>query len=288
MKQSLDHLPDDGKIIIDWVLTSILKGCHPEKVVLFGSRATDKWLSDMQAAQISLSPYIGDYDFFIVAKPGEKIPEDAVISGIGDNYKTLSENIITILSHDIIYLNNQLSKGQFFFSEIITEGILLYDAGTIELAAVGPTNWEETVLQAEQDLNIWLDDAQSFFSGAKFFLNESKLRISLFCLHQAAESTYSALVLIHRGYKSKTHNLRLLYKKTKSISEKLAAVFSFSSESDWHLLELLRRGYIEARYDKEFVVTGEQLTILQEKISRLITIAESICRAKLELLKKNL
>jgi len=39
-----------------------------------------------------------------------------------------------IIAHDIEYLNIQLAQGQFFFSDIKKEGILLYDSKKSKLA----------------------------------------------------------------------------------------------------------------------------------------------------------
>jgi len=41
---------------------------------------------------------------------------------------------ISLISHDIQFFNRRLRKGQYFFSDIKKEGILLHDSGAFELA----------------------------------------------------------------------------------------------------------------------------------------------------------
>ncbi|MDI3288874.1 hypothetical protein [Polyangium sp. 15x6] len=49
---------------------------------------------------------------------------------------------------------------------------------------------------------------------------------------------------------------------------------------DKHLFELLRRAYIDARYDKSYRVTVEELAALGERVRALAAVVERGCQEK--------
>jgi len=107
------------------------------------------------------------------------------------------------------------------------------------------------------------------------------LKIGAFNLHQAAERTYNAVILVYTGYKPKTHNLGKLKRYGKRFSEVLDGVFPDNTKEEKHLFDLLKRGYIDARYKAEYTITAEELSTLIERVGRLQLIAEQLCREKI-------
>jgi HEPN domain-containing protein/predicted nucleotidyltransferase len=279
MKTSIDHLPKERQSVINQTLKIILDNSAPEKIILFGSHATGKWIDDVQLEDGLLTRYISDYDFLVIAKANEQIKEN-ILEGIIDK-QVDSDIIISIISHDIIYVNEMLSKGQYFFSEITTDGILLFDDKNIPLSKIGMAKLEDRRDIAKNDKDLWLGDAKEFFIAAQNALLRKKLRMSTFFLHQAAEGAFNAIILVFRGYKPKTHNLKKLYKYTKSTSEKLAAIFPQYIAEEKYLFETLIRGYVDARYVKGFEITEEHVNMLLKRVSQLQEIAEEICAEKI-------
>jgi uncharacterized protein len=53
---------------------------------------------------------------------------------------------------------------------------------------------------------------------------------------------------VETGYKPKTHNLDKLKRYAKRFSEELEKVFPDNTPEEKHLFDLLKRGYIDARY----------------------------------------
>lgn len=76
--------------------------------------------------------YISDYDFLVITKSGEK-RSDYEVKEIVEHRMGLNVQVSAI-THDIDYINGKLSEGQYFFSDIQKEGIMLYDAENIPLA----------------------------------------------------------------------------------------------------------------------------------------------------------
>jgi HEPN domain-containing protein len=106
--------------------------------------------------------------------------------------------------------------------------------------------------------------------------------LGVFNLHQAAERTYNAIVLVFTGYKPNTHNLDKLKRYTKAFSMELITVFPENTPEEVHLFDLLKRGYVDARYKKDYKITDEELQVLIDRVGKLQGIAERICKEKIE------
>jgi HEPN domain-containing protein len=188
---------------------------------------------------------------------------------------------VTVIVHDIDFINKMLSEGQYFFTDIEKEGILLYDAGNIPLAERKPLSPSEAKAIAEKYFEQWYYSAQRFLKGAGFYLQENDLKEGVFNLHQATERTYNAVILVETGYKPKTHNLDKLKRYSKRFSEELDGIFPDNTPEEKHLFDLLKRGYVDARYKEYYEITEGELALLIERVGKLQQVAETICLAKI-------
>lgn len=279
MKTSLEHLPQEKQTLIKDITSVIVEKIEPEKVILFGSYATNKWVEDETMEDGRLFEYRSDYDILVVTKEGEK-RSDYEVQNIAE-YLTGLRDIVSVITHDITYVNGKLSEGQYFFSDILQEGIMLYDAGNIPLAQKRELTPKEKKEIAQEDFDLWFYSAKDFLDGANFYLSKGNLKIAAFTLHQSVERTYNAVILVFRGYKPKTHNLDKLYRYTKRYSVKLASVFPQNTEYERNLFVLLKKGYVEARYDKKYSITEEEIKILFQRVEMLQLLVEEICMEKI-------
>ena len=188
---------------------------------------------------------------------------------------------MTIITHDIDFVNKMLSEGQYFFTDIEQEGILLYDAGNTPLAERKPMSPAEAKAIAQNYFDQWYHSGVNFLQMGIYARSVGNLKESAFVLHQATERTYNAIILVHAGYKSKTHNLDKLKRYSKRFSEELDSVFPDNTPEEKHLFDLLKRGYIDARYKDHYEITAEELEILIERVGKLQAIAEKLCREKI-------
>lgn len=67
--------------------------------------------------------------------------------------------------------------------------------------------------------------AQAFLKIARYCLQEGDLKEGAFNLHQGAKRACNAIILVHAGYKSKTHNLGKLKRYSKRFSEEYQRFF---------------------------------------------------------------
>lgn len=279
MKTSIAYLPQQKQDLINHIVKVIVEKIQPEKIILYGSYATGKWVEDEYMEDGRWYDYISDYDFLVITKSGER-KSDYEVQEIVEHRMGLNVQVSAI-THDIDYINGKLSEGQYFFSDIQKEGILLYDAGNVSLAKRRELSIDEKRSTMQDDFNNWYTTAKSFLKGVYFYLKEDDLKIATFMLHQSAERTYNTVILVFRGYKPKTHNLEKLHRYAKHFSIELAQVFPQNSEIEKHLFNLLKKGYVEARYDKNFAISREEVQALVEKVSELQLITETICKQKI-------
>jgi len=279
MKTSLDHLPQAKREQLEQATKIIVDTVQPEKVILFGSYARGKWVEDQHMEGHILHEYVSDYDILVVTRRDEERIEHEVQEMVETRCNFYTP--VTVIVHSIDYVNARLSEGQYFFSDIKKEGILLYDAGNILLAEQRELNPVERQKLAQDDFDTWFSTAQEFLVDTENALQRKSLKNAAFYLHQAAERTYNAAILVFTGYKPRTHNLGKLIRLCKDFSPELTRIFPNNTKEETHLFNLLKKAYIDARYKKEYTITEEELNDLVTRIRQLQAITERICQEKI-------
>ncbi|CAK6509295.1 HEPN domain-containing protein [Rickettsia helvetica] len=127
----------------------------------------------------------------------------------------------------------------------------------------------------------WFDKGKDFLDGVAYYLKKDRYAVTAFLLHQATESLYSAILLVFSNYKPKLHNLQKLGSMVGNYDNELWTVFPQLTEAQKKCFELLEKAYVDARYDKNYKITKEQLLYLIERIEKLKEITERICLARI-------
>jgi HEPN domain-containing protein/predicted nucleotidyltransferase len=279
LNTSLTHLPDYKQAQLREITDIIKTAVDSEKVILFGSHATGRWVEHRYVDKGVLYEYVSDYDILVITRAGNT-RKDYEVQDIIEN-RCIYKTPVTVIVHDIEFVNKMLNEGQYFFTDIEQEGIMLYDAGNTPLAERRPLTPAEAQAIAQQYYEQWFESAKGFLEVAEICLQKRQLKIGAFNLHQAAERTYNAVILVHTGHKPKTHNLDKLRRLCKRFSEGLAAVFADNTAEMRHLFDLLKRGYVDARYKEDYTITMVELQALIKKVSELQQEAEILCEVKI-------
>ncbi len=281
MNTSLDHLSTFQRRQLEAAKSIIIRAIHPEKIILFGvfsAAAEAAFFAERLPAGMRA------YDLLVITREGDR-RSDYELQDIIEN-RCRSEVPVTVLVHDIGYINQRIAEGHYFFSMIREESIMLYDAGKTVLAVAGLPDLARIIATAQRDFDRWRRQAWAFFRSAEFNLRLEEWKIAAFLLHQAAEHMYQAILLAFMGYKPTTHNLDKLRRYTNRFSIELALVFPRDNEEEDRLFRLLVSGYVDARYKEDFVISAAEISTLTEKIRRLLEIAERICKNRLLTLEK--
>ncbi len=281
MKASLAHLPEPKQSEIVRISEIIREVVNPEKIILFGSYAKGTYVEHRYTAKDGIRyEYISDYDFLVVTK--ENLEKTYIQENLIMNRADRFNPPVNLEIHDIDYINKGLEIGEYFFVDIVTEGVLLYDTGKVQFAKPRELTAAEKKEKAQRYFDTWFPQASGFINASKFSASDSNLKIAAFLLHQATESLYYATLLVFTDYKPKTHNLWKLRKKTKPYSEDLFSVFRAETDkNEEHLFDLLKRGYIDARYRSDYAITDEELSILIERVTTMVPIVKHICENKI-------
>lgn len=286
MSRLLSHLPDEKQKEILAAVQIIQEEANPEKIILFGSHATGKWVDSSYVEDGIKLSYISDYDLLVVLNDDLKQEEGQVISHI-ENRCNDFHGIVSPIAHTISYINHGLSFGQFFFMRIIDEGILLYDSGNTEFVKPKILTPEEQKEKAQDYFDLWFPIGNEFLIDGINAFERGSYRKSAFELHQAAENYYGTVLLVFSGYKPTIHGLQKMRNYSKHLSEELYTLFLTPPEDghESHLFDLLKRGYIEARYKPNYVITREECEALIAKLTRMKEIVERICTKQINSLR---
>ena len=274
MNTSIEHMPPPKREQLKTITRVIQQAVRPEKIILFGMHVTGGESPDPFIDQ-QLAAFLGGYDLLVVTGRGERRSDFELQDIIENRCRPVSP--VTILVHDIDYVNSRLAEGHYFFSIMSREAILLYDAGSIPLVRAAPPNLLHIRNVAQKDFERWRFQAEGFFRSALFNLQNKQLKIAVFLLHQAAEQIYQAILLAFTGYKPCTHNLDKLRRYTNRFSLELALLFPRNNAAEDYLFKLLLQGYVDARYKEDYTITEEELNQLTERIAKLLSIAERVC-----------
>ncbi len=228
--------------------------------------------------------YQSDLDIMLVMKKGKHAGlaglsiEDKIEKRLErKSLRSPFELWVTLVLESIKTVNSQLEKGHYFFSDIKKEGILLYDSGEFQLAEAKNLPWGERREIARKDYEYWFTSGKEFFLECGYPLERGNYPFSAFLLHQATESFYNAILLVFSGYKPKLHDIRKLGSIAGNYDEELWQIFPHSSIEQRQCFRLLEQAYIEARYNKDYKITKEQLLYLIDRVKKLKTVTEKIC-----------
>ncbi|WP_341755843.1 HEPN domain-containing protein [Candidatus Tisiphia endosymbiont of Ptychoptera albimana] len=253
-------------------------------IILFGSYARGDWVQDEYKKGHITYSYQSDLDLMLVMKKGKHAGlaglsiEDKIEKRLEKkSLRSPFELWVTLVLESIKTVNSQLEKGHYFFSDIKKEGILLYDSGEFQLAEAKNLPWEERRQIAREDYEYWFARGKGFFIDCKYPLKREDYALSAFYLHQTTESFYNAILLVCSGYKPKLHDIRKLGSIAGNYNEELCQIFPHSSVEQRQCFRLLEQAYVEARYNKDYRITKEQLLYLIDRVKKLKTVTEKIC-----------
>ena len=288
MKNSIDFLPERKQrdlrelaaLIRDEVKDVVM-------IVLYGSYAANTYVERDERRDYGVRTiYMSDYDLLVVTKRRLGERESTVEARIRERFAAgkNDENLPRpqIINESISKLNDALTMGRYFYVEIVAKGIMLYDSGECQLATPGELDYAEIKKMAEEYYDDKFSDGLDFFKGANFYYQEENYHMTAFMLHQATESFLKTIPLVYILYGYKEHDLQFLIEKCKPYTLELAKVFPCDTDEEKRLFDLLRRAYLEARYNKKnFIVTKADIDALVPKIELLRNIVEKVCRERL-------
>jgi predicted nucleotidyltransferase/HEPN domain-containing protein len=296
MNTSLDHLSEGKRQELSRVLEILFRefedatGSRSDarragrilKVILFGSYARGDWVDD------PVGGYKSDYDLLVVVSEDE-LTDTAEYWTAADEHLLRAFEItreLTAPAHFIVHsladVNRQLTRGRPFFTQIVREGVALYEAGDHPFARPAKLSVEEAYAEAKANYDAWYPSASGFLDTAQYVLSQQRWNEAAFQLHQAAERLYHCVLLTQTLYSTKSHNLNFLRSQAERVAPELIPAWPRTNRFEKRCWELLRRAYVEARFSKHYAISAEELAWLVARVGDLQARVEASCRAYLQ------
>ncbi|MFO0578470.1 MAG: HEPN domain-containing protein [Polyangia bacterium] len=276
MKTSIEHLPE-GKQTQLQAIAALFRECPAvDKLILFGSFARGNWVEDEETG------YVSDFDLCAVVD-NEKQAADLLMWGELERRarEIAGRTSVTLIVHDIKFINREIRIGQYFWSDVANEGVLLVDNRRYTLAKPKALNAAERLELAEYNYRSWFESATEFWRGCRYYGARNLLKHAAFLLHQATERYYHAAHLVFTGYKQQTHDIEKLGTMAGEQHPLLVDALPKTEPEDKRLFELLKKAYIEARYSGSYKITPEELLTLQGRVVELAERVRGACIEKI-------
>ena len=292
LEVSISHLEEESQeqlIELTWLIKKYVPNCA--MIVLFGSYARGRaviydeyyvngvrtsFQSDFDILVVLPSPLVGPKTAILEERLGEELTEeyDAIFADeVHAPPQFIVETELTVIQN--------LKRKQPFFSDIIRDGIMLFDNGKVILPEPKEFTFAEKKEFAEEGFELYMPDANAFLRTGYFCLSEGDYKICAFQLHQACENYYHALGMVFINYTPKLYKLNVFLARTKGYSRDLATVFPRNTAFERNTFALLCQAYIKARYDKNYKVTKEELEYMIERIEIFKAVSYKICKEQI-------
>ena len=301
MKTSLDHLPDHKQrelahivqlisdTLIEFRVSDRIHGKgkyakpaadlkDPDIIILFGSYARDEQVDDEYVENGVTYTYRSDFDILVVMETCKMARDFGVFRRVAEQ---VGPTPVRIIAHTPKYVNEKIEEGQYLFTDIYNEGIVLYDSKRAKLAEPRKLEPAERKAAAEKYFKIWSTLANEFFIDFENAFDRGSFKIAAFYLHQAAEHLYGTILLVFTNYKPKSHNLEELSRQAGNLDGSFMPIFPRASDEELRRFQLLKAAYIDARYDDEYVITMEDLDYLAACVRLLRDTTKTVCAKRI-------
>jgi predicted nucleotidyltransferase/HEPN domain-containing protein len=287
MRTSLEHLPEQKQQEIAAIAETLVQLVEPEMIILFGSHARGNWVADKYETADITYEYTSDYDILVVVEDEKRA--DTKAKRIRDQLKKYlhHELPLQIIVHGIDHFNAELEDGQYFFGDIVKEGVLIYDSGKFKIKKAKVKTAAERATTSQMYFDQWFPAANRFFDQALTAISKSYLDTAAFELHQAAERYFSTIELVFTHYKTKTHDLRQLNKWACIHDDRFKKAFPLQTAEEKRLFDLIVRAYIDSRYKMNYTIEVAELQYLSGCVERLQKLTGEICKEKIGEMGKN-
>ncbi len=291
--QRLPHLPQHKIAELETITRQIIETGMACMVILYGSYARGNWKEVAGKNKWFFNPEFrtgkkSDYDLLVLAKD-ERDCQDLKnrLYKMFDHAPTAVQATVETLG----FVNMHLREGQYFFTEIKEQGIILYADDHVELAEAENLTPDRLKEIAERDFKQWFGAAQEnldtfIFVKNKFTTtnNHKSAQKASFELQQSVENCYTAIEMVFSRNNPYEHRLAVLRMNAQRYAPETAACFPQNTEEEKDLFSHLDAAYIGGRYidEEHYRVSKEQLEYWEKETKKLLKLTEKACLAKIE------
>lgn len=296
VRSDVDHLPSVQQGELDRVKQTLMgefadaisranqpwkKNGRILKIILFGSYARTDWVDEPD------SGYQSDFDLLVIVSHPD-------LTDVADYWYVAEDKIlhdsaiarpVNIIVHTLDEVNQALSRGEYFWTDIARDGIVLYELPGSALATPKPLTAADAYEMAAAYFHDWLEKTNDAIEISEFCVSSGKRKDAAFNLHQATERAYICFLLVRTLYFPRSHNIKFLRSLAEDSEPRLIEAWPRATRIDRRRFELLKRAYVEARYSASYEIGDDDLDALSQAVRCLREIVELVSRERLETLR---
>ncbi|TFF38502.1 HEPN domain-containing protein [Mucilaginibacter psychrotolerans] len=169
-----------------------------------------------------------------------------------------------------------MTEERRFFIDAIRNGSYAYSSDDFVMPVLPELSKESIAKKAELDYKKWSSQANEFWLGAQYYQERKIYNLAAFCMHQAIESGFIALISSVLGYKLHVHNLSRMLRITLMFTDEIKQVFRLDTQEGVQLFELLREAYSKTRYSSSYQLDKAVVDSLTKIIPEFLGTAEKV------------
>ena len=256
------------------------------KIILFGSYSRDDWVDE------PANGYQSDFDLLIIVSHKD-LTDVADYWYVADDKIQRDESIarpVNIIVHTLEEVNKSLKRGEYFWVDIASDGIALYELPGNVLAMPMPLTAADALEMATDYHRDWLSKLDRSIRTVELQMSESGedagwQNEAAFMLHQATERAYIYFLLVRTLYFPRSHNIKFLRSLAENKEPRLIAAWPREARIDRRRFELVKRAYVEARYSASYEISNDDLTKITASVRELRDVVEQVSLERLDQLR---
>ena len=246
-----------------------------ERVVLFGSHARGDWVDDPAGG------YLSDFDVAVLVGSPALAADETLWADCQERAREVAgDTPVSLIVHTVDDVRQQIARGSFFFRDVMTEGVALYDSGRVAITVPELTPAQHLEL-AQTSFTRYFEHAAQLYRSFERNLAHGSHAIAAFEFHQIAETIYKAVLLVFTAYQPKLHDLDELGRRCARLAPGIVPLVPLDAPDRERLAGLLRAAYVDARYSLTFEVSREDLEALARYVNAFRERAERACYERL-------
>jgi predicted nucleotidyltransferase len=301
MRVDLDHLPEAQQAelarvrqtLMDEFAEAISTATKPWKkngrilkIILFGSYARNDWVDEPE------NGYQSDFDLLVIVSH-EDLTDVAGYWYIAEDKIQRDPAVqrpVNIIVHTLDEVNKALQRGEYFWVDIVRDGVVLYELPCHPLASPKPLTAADALEMAKGYFDKQLAAVDRWIRLATISRQESETdeewaKNAAFNLHQATETAYACFLLVQTLYFPRSHNIKFLRSLAEDKEPRLVDAWPRASRLDRRRFELLKRAYVEARYSPSYQISRGDLDSIASAVGHLRDLVEQLCITQLRKLE---
>ncbi|OUS23781.1 hypothetical protein A9Q99_27490 [Gammaproteobacteria bacterium 45_16_T64] len=270
LQTSLDHVPENIQGDIRTATQWLTENCPFDiaMIWLFGSYARGDFINESRVTKDGMvSKYQSDVDILVVIQgkstnaTQRKMPPLLAdlqdIEGLSAPFHCIYESAARF--------NSALRKGEYFYQDVVSEGVVLLD-NSFELAKPQTLTLPERRALSIRYFERFFGKASQFHSMFEFNFQRGQLVGGIYNLHQMTEHLFASYLATMTHYKPRTHRLFELRAETKKLNRHISEIFPSVEKQDKKDFSFFCDAYIDARYKEHYDVNDEQIDRLMLRV----------------------